>query len=371
MDEGTKNVVKSEESVADAKTPEKSTEEGVLYIGIDLGTSRTSIAASNGMRENVPSVIGYPKDVVSRKLLKTDVLYGDDAIRNRLSLDFFRPLEHGVIKGSGSDNGMEESEKEMNFKAAKDLVKHAIRLSNPKTDELLYGVIGCPAEGSIKNKEYIIRAAREVLDSVMICSEPFAVAYGLDWFTDLLVIDIGAGTIDLCRMHGTLPEEEDQITLTTAGDYVDRELERLLHESFPEAQFTINMVKDIKERFSSVRDDTEGIKVELPVKGKPHEFDITKEVKQACASIIPPIVDALGELVASFDPEFQMQLKDNVLLGGGGSRIPGLGEAVAAEMQERLGHGRVVTVQEPIYAGANGALKIAHDMPPEFWEKLK
>jgi len=131
------------------------------------------------------------------------------------------------------------------------------------------------------------------------------------------------------------------------------------------------MVKDIKERFSSVRDDTEGIKVELPVKGKPHEFDITKEVKQACASIIPPIVDALGELVASFDPEFQMQLKDNVLLGGGGSRIPGLGEAVAAEMQERLGHGRVVTVQEPIYAGANGALKIAHDMPPEFWEKLK
>jgi hypothetical protein len=31
----------------------------------------------------------------------------------------------------------------------------------------------------------------------------------------------------------------------------------------------------------------------------------------------------------------------------------------------------VVTVEEPMYAGANGALKIAHDMPAEFWEQLK
>jgi hypothetical protein len=28
-------------------------------------------------------------------------------------------------------------------------------------------------------------------------------------------------------------------------------------------------------------------------------------------------------------------------------------------------------VEEPVYGGANGALKIAHDMPSEFWEKLK
>jgi rod shape-determining protein MreB len=49
----------------------------------------------------------------------------------------------------------------------------------------------------------------------------------------------------------------------------------------------------------------------------------------------------------------------------------GLREMLEEEMRERLGEGRVVRVDEPVYGGANGALKIAHDMPAEFWEKLK
>ena len=47
---------------------------GVLYMGIDLGTSRTSVSASNGVRETMESFVGYPKDPVARKLLKRDVL---------------------------------------------------------------------------------------------------------------------------------------------------------------------------------------------------------------------------------------------------------------------------------------------------------
>ena len=137
---------------------------------------------------------------------------------------------------------------EMNLNAARDLVKHAVALAQPRPDELIYGVIGCPSQSSIKNKSYLIKAASEVLDSVMICSEPFAVAYGMDWFTDLLVFDIGAGTVDLCRMHGTLPEEKDQITLDTAGDYIDRELAKLISSTYPEAQFSENMIKTIKEK---------------------------------------------------------------------------------------------------------------------------
>ena len=42
-------------------------EEGILYVGIDLGTSHTSVSASNGVRETVKSIVGYPKDVVAKK----------------------------------------------------------------------------------------------------------------------------------------------------------------------------------------------------------------------------------------------------------------------------------------------------------------
>ena len=39
-------------------------------------------------------------------------------------------------------------------------------------------------------------------------------------------------------------------------------------------------------------------------------------------------------------------------------------------MTERLGGGKVIRIEEPIHGGSNGALKIAHDMPKEYWEDL-
>jgi rod shape-determining protein MreB len=349
------------EDVATPKGDDK--DHGVLYLGIDLGTSRTSVTGSNGVRETVASYVGYPKDHVARKLLQKDVLFGDEAAEKRLSLNFYRPLAHGVIK--------DDDQAEANLKAAQDLLAEAIRLAQPRKDELVYAVIGAPAQAQINNKEAIIQAARESVDSVMLCSEPFAVAYGLDMLDDVLVIDIGAGTVDLCRMHGTMPEDTDQITLNTAGDHVDEELSKLLKESFPDAAFSVQMIRQIKERHSSVADQMEQVNATLPVKGKPTEFDITEQMRMACRSIVPPIVEGLGELIATFDPEFQERLKDRVLLAGGGSQIKGLDTAIEREMHEHLGSGKVIRIEEPMYGGANGALKIAHDMPAEYWEKLK
>jgi len=358
------------ETVAKLKELEGKRERGVLYVGIDLGTSRTSVAASNGVRATVWSFVGYPKDLVSRKALKKDVLFGKEALENRLSVDLYRPLEKGVIKYSDGCVGAVESDVERNMQAAKDLVKHAISLARPRKDELIYGVIGCPAQASIKNKQSIIEAAREVLDSVVICSEPFAVAYGLDILTDALVIDIGAGTTDLCRMKGAMPDETDQITNSFAGDYIDHKLYELLKARCHGAQFTIHQVKEIKERWSFVDEVAQPVKVQLPVDGKPRQFDITKEIREACLSIVPPMVQAVEKLVATFDPEFQPRIRNNILLGGGGSQIRGLGTAIENALEE-YGGGRVRTVEEPVYAGANGALAIAQDMPEDTWEQLR
>jgi len=345
----------------------KKTETGVLYLGIDLGTSRTSVAASNGQRVTLSSHVGYPKDVVSRKLLKKEVLFGDEAVHHRLSCNFYRPLAAGVLKLSNNKT----DDVEGNMKAAADLIREIIKQARPRKDELVYAVIGVPAQAAIHHKDAIVKAAKESVDSVMLCSEPFSVAYGLDMLDDVLVIDIGAGTTDLCRMHGTMPEEADQLTNTFAGDYVDNMLMDLVRKAHPEAQFTIQMIKEMKERHASVSDNMIPATVELPVNGKPTTFDITKEMRTACNSIVKPMVEGLGNLIATFDPEFQQRLKNRVLLAGGGSMIKGLDVAIELEMQKRLGSGKVMRIEEPVYGGANGALKIAHDMPAEFWEKLK
>ena len=109
--------------------------------------------------------------------------------------------------------------------------------------------------------------------------------------------------------------------------------------------------------------------VTMPVAGKPQEFEVTEVVYEACYAMVPPTVNALQDLVATYDPEFQAKMRNHVLLGGGGSQISGLGRAIEEALGE-YGGGNVTTVEEPQYAGSNGALKIALDMPQEYWTEF-
>ena len=152
----------------------------------------------------------------------------------------------------------------------------------------------------------------------MIVSEPFSVAYGLGRMSDVLVVDIGAGTTDLCRMHGTIPSDEDEISYTIAGDAIDQKLFELIQQRHPKAQVTQNMCKQIKEQYGFVTDASDKIEVMLPVSGKPTPHDLTNEIREACSILVPPIVDGIQKLVATFNPEFQERLRHNIVLSGGG-----------------------------------------------------
>ncbi len=342
--------------------------EGVLFVGIDLGTSHAAVTASNGVRATVDSIVAYPRDLISRKSLGKDKLFGAEAWRNKHSCDVYRPMEKGAVKYRDLDTALNR-DADKTKQAVHDLLEHVVSLAKPRADELVYGVIGAPAQASIHSQKLLIEAARGVLDCVMICSEPFAVAYGLQMLADTLVIDIGAGTTDLCRMHGSLPAPEDQVTVSAAGDAVDRKLFELVKATFPEADFTVNMIKQIKERHAALSRIDQPIKVSLPVKGVPTEFDVTDQMRGAVESIVPEIVGKLHSLIADYDPEFQAGLRQNVLLAGGGSQIIGLDRAIEAKLNE-LGGGKVTRVQEPVYAGANGALALAQDMPAEYWQEI-
>jgi rod shape-determining protein MreB len=325
------------------------------------------VSASNGIRESVATCVGYPKDVVAAKYLNgRKIVFGSEAVELRTSLEFYQPLARGVIK----KEGLSDKEAERQFQAARDIVRHAIGLvRDGHSASETYCVIGAPARASDTNKRLIVDAVKDLVDSVLICSEPFAVAYGMDRLDEALVIDIGAGTVDLCRMHGTLPDPEDQITLETAGDYVDQQLLERMQQSCKDAQFNIHMVKRIKEQHATVEEVTYPIEVSLPVDGRPTTFDVSSDVRAACMSIVQPMAKALQKLIATFEPDLQHRMRNNVLLGGGGSQIRGLDRALEKAMEE-LGGGKVSKVEEPLFAGGNGALKIAQDMPAEHWEQL-
>jgi rod shape-determining protein MreB len=345
--------------------------EKAMLIGIDLGTSRSSVVSMNGVRKTVESYVGYARDPISRKLLKADVIYGRHALDNRLAVDLYRPLEKGVIKGTFEGaGGSPGSELNKNLRAAKDLVRYLVELIHPGRDEVLFGVIGVPSQATNKNKQAILDIAHDVLDSVMIVSEPFTVAYAMERMADVMVIDIGAGTTDLCRMHGTVPGEDDEISYPIAGDAVDAKLYELIMAKYPKAQLTQNMCKQFKEGYGFVSDARDKVEVMIPVDGTPTPHDITVELKQACEILINPIVEGIKKLVSSFNPEFQEKLRNNILLSGGGGMMDGLNKRIEDAMKA-IGGGRVTVVEEPLYAGADGALRLAMDMPGEYWQQLR
>jgi rod shape-determining protein MreB len=347
----------------------------ILTIGIDMGTSRSVIAADNGLRVFVPSYVGFAKDPVSRKMLGKDIVFGEEALRYRMSLDLYRPLEKGVIRYS-DDSAKDTEEHRKALDVAKRLLAHLVDLvtqtqEKEREDLMIRGVIGAPALASRKNKMALLGIAHGILDDVMIASEPFAVAYGLNILNNTLVIDIGAGTVDLCRMHGTVPSEADQITTFKAGDYIDQVLLDLIKRKYGHTDLTITMIKRFKEENAFVSDQGESIFMLLPVAGKPTSHDVTNELREACRSIVPEIVQGIKKLVATYDPEFQDELKQNIVLAGGGSQIIGLKKEIENYMKEHLGYGRVTKVEEPVYAGANGALMLCRDMPDEYWDELQ
>ncbi|MCF6228533.1 MAG: hypothetical protein L3J82_07740, partial [Planctomycetes bacterium] len=69
----------------DSSAPQDKPKEGVLFVGIDLGTSRSAITASNGVRTCIDSIVAYPRDVISKKALGKDKLFGAQAWRHKHS----------------------------------------------------------------------------------------------------------------------------------------------------------------------------------------------------------------------------------------------------------------------------------------------
>ena len=334
-----------------------------LCVGIDLGTSRSSISASNGQRHVVDSYAGWPVDMVARKVVKKSVLVGREALDNRSMLDLRRPLEHGVMK-EGSEKDQE---------AVQEILRHLIDVAGIKQKgkgkAKVRAVVGVPAEAFRVSRQNLRNTMEGIADSVMLVSEPFAVAYGLEALLHALVIDIGAGTADFCVMQGHYPTEEDQRTLPNAGDLIDEQLEKLIRERHPDAQFSIHMIRQWKERWSFVGEPKDRVVVSAPAKGKATELDITGEMRQACESILPPICETTIDLLSKVEPDFQDKVRNNVIIAGGSSLISGLTEAIQKSLLE-LGGGRAVGVKDPVFAGSDGSLAIARDASSAEWEKL-
>jgi rod shape-determining protein MreB len=154
-----------------------------------------------------------------------------------------------------------------------------------------------------------------------------------------------------------------------AGDSIDELLQKLVQTRYPNASFTVFMVRDWKEQFSFVGEPAEPVVVTAPVDGVPTRIDITDEMRTACESIVAPIVETVLDLLPRVEPEFQERVRKQVILAGGGALIRNLGPTIEKAL-ERVGGGRVRVIDTPSFIGSDGGLAIAKDAQEGDWDRL-
>ena len=222
---------------------------GPLLVGFDFGTSWTAVLTSRGHKDAIRTVVGYPRDMIGIKLLGEPFVVGEKAFEMRSYVDLRSPLKDGVLREFV----------ERDVEVARNFVGHVIGNLNPHGNEEVSVIVGVPARASNTNKDLLVKVFEEFTDVVQVISEPFLVAYSQGTLVNCLVIDIGAGTVDVCALKGAMPGEKSQITVNRAGNFVDEKLEALIVETYPGVQTNPYIVCKLKEEHGYVGEPDEQI----------------------------------------------------------------------------------------------------------------
>lgn len=351
------------------------TDRKTILVGFDLGTNKSCLIAGApgttdiSLGKIIPSIVGYVKPGVINGIIpgNAEMLFGDDALKNRLHLNLVAPLADGVIAHP---------------EPARDFLRHTRRVVDPSGAAEIRAVVGIPANADQPARDNIRRSVSGVFDRVLLIPEPFLAALGVrddarlgqpnyvDPVTNSLFIDIGAGTTDLCLVQGYFPTANDQISFAFAGDAIDQVMLATINQLYPDCGLSAMKIREIKEAHAYVGPTRKPIDVKVIIGGKSRTLELGDVIGQACNQLLDRIHEATKRLIARAANDSIENLLQNIILTGGGSQIRGLD----AELQKRLtGEGyespkvRIAGADYQRYV-AIGALKAARAAREHQWQ---
>lgn len=346
----------------------------VVKIGFDLGTNTSVVVAEEDGKEmklrtdTVFSVIGYAKPEVLPGVLPGNrrVFYGDEAIQHRRWLDLKWPLEKGMVH---------------DLPAAREFIGFVRSLlgTNGKSD--VWAVVGSPARTEGHDIEILRDAMASTFQRFLVVPEPFLAALGIRDETKLndpkysdpvknsMIVDIGAGTTDLCNLQGFYPTGNDQICVFKAGNDVDLKLRQLIERKYPDAKLHNVSVTRVKEENSFVGGAKKKVTLKISIHGKPRELEVGELIGQACEILVSDIVDGVMTLAKRCEQDVADLILGNIILTGGGSQIGGLDELVQKQVRDRgIPIARVTRAEDYKKLVAKGALKVARMARDDQWQ---
>ncbi len=346
----------------------------VMRVGIDLGTTMTVFQASrSGERVHyeqdvIPTIVGYPKPGMLPGILPHDAdrLFGDTAVSYRLHLNLEWPLRKNPTGAGG---------------CCRDFLRHLRSRIDPREECAIWAVCGAPADAAAEKIKLMRACVVGLFERVLVIPEPFLAAMGLreeaklgdagyvDPARHSLIVDIGAGTTDMCLVQGYYPAPEDRVSSPIAGDAVDRALADRMRRRWPDLTLSRVTVTQLKEMYSCAGSARREAKVRLFADGTPRVLDIADPVREACEVLVPVVAGGITTLLARCDPDAVASVLRNMILCGGGSAVQGLGEMVQQKLRSE-GYEDATCRTPPDYRRlvAIGALKIAENVRDDQWQ---
>jgi rod shape-determining protein MreB len=126
----------------------------------------------------------------------------------------------------------------------------------------------------------------------------------------------------------------------------------------------------LKEKLGGLDGSSTPTIIRVPVGGKlTKEIDVTVPLQTALAKLAEAVFDGICEVLSAIPPEHHGAALSNVILAGGGSQLPGLCNYLE-ELLQPCGQSHVKRIADSCYAGANGALRLAMELPEDAWAEL-
>ena len=322
----------------------------VTIVGFDPGSFQTAVAGSNGC-------LGLERSCVT-PTSRSNSSVRDPAVgchsSERQSL--VEPFAGGRFLFVRPDCASVDFEQARS--SARRLAQFAISRIVPQSEGPLLGVIPLPSRASEFNRRFVADSVKGVFDACLYVPSPLAIAYGLGHLKRTLVVDVGAGTVDISLIDDGLPGILDQVTLPVGLARTDRAFQQRVQARHG-LELTLDESRRIRELYGAVCGDVSG----AAVTGQDGvRRDVSQCLAQACGELKLSITTALSELAhgGSLKPE-------TVILTGGGSRLIGLSSVISGLIPDS----ELIVPRAPALSAATGALCMGRGLTPESWRQLE
>ncbi|WP_456477680.1 rod shape-determining protein [Geoglobus ahangari] len=301
------------------------------YIGLDIGTNYTKATADGEKVTIFPSLVVYgeEKEWSLKGSEEREVYVGNEAAymaQNMENVEVLRPLHEGRL--------MHNSYIE--------LAKHALSLLNAEGEKFV--ATGLPVKSSKKERAELVSELKQALNcDVLLLPQPVGSMAYMGVNTGVC-IDIGFGTTDVVVLADMEYLKGD--TLLVGVDKIYEGMEMAIRNKFGITITPEEMTKLLAEEGFEVGRVRGGKRISVK------REDVMEDYNEMMRSWVERIVTRVNLLLEGLS----VSLVENIILSGGGARLPGVYEEFREHFKDI---GEIKVPDDPVTANARGFYRLA------------